>query len=414
MEPIENTNNENLQDEIVTVEPGDEIKSVEDEIKDATPVVEEENKAESESEAETEPEEKPEEPKENESDKEESEESSEDTEQDVQEEENKEENQEDSEEKQADESDEADKPDEESEEDKEEDEQPNDEPSELDKVKAELEQMKEAEEVRKMEVAREKAIAEASKTYDDFNDKLAHAVEDTFRQYGIDPNSSIEDLQKDPAKMQIVQDIVANAQRIQAEKQAELMKPITDASNALIFRQASKEMAKFDLTEEQTTVAAQTLINIFDATGLANLSDDLKAKVELAVARAKMIAPKVEKVVDEVKEIAEDTKKAIEDVANETAEKPEENEKAEEDKKEDVQKEEEPKEPEVKEEKPSLDAFKESASVGEANTSLGDGVDVDNVLQKLAALPFRERTRFLVEHADLINEAGRRNRAQGR
>ena len=92
MEPIENTNNENLQDEVVTVEPGDEVKSVEDEIKDATPVVDEENKTKSESEPETEPEEKPEESENNESGKEESGESSEDVEQEGQEE-DKEENQ---------------------------------------------------------------------------------------------------------------------------------------------------------------------------------------------------------------------------------------------------------------------------------------------------------------------------------
>ena len=398
MEPIENE--KNIQEEIVTVEPGQEGLTVEEEIKAETPVVEEENTNQ----------EKVEE--------EQSEEASEDTEhqdEEVKEEatEEKEENHEDSE-ATKEEVTEEEKPEEESEKEEKEapteeqkEEEVNDEVSELEKVKAELEAMKEADEVRKMEEARAKAIDNAVHAYDDFNDKLAKAVEDTFKQYGIDPSITMEELQKEPAKMQIVQDIVMNAQRIQAEKQAELMKPINDASNALVFREASKMMAKFELDDKQTSVAAETLINILDATGLTNLTDDLKAKVELAVARAKMIAPKVEKVVEEVKEVVEDTKEAVKDVIEE---------KADDKKEEDVQKVleekiEEKKEPEVKEEKPSIEAFKESATVVDSTPQeAGDVITADNVLQELQKVPFKDRTKFLKDNYAAFDEAMRRAR----
>lgn len=420
MEPIENAN---VNDEIVTVKPGEEVKTVEEEIAAETPVVEEEKKEEvaeeetpSTEEASEESEEASESVEENadevkeESDVEEKEEAKEEETKEENSEENKPEEEVNEESKKEEENVEE----ESNKEEEEKSEDATEEVDELEKVKAELEELREAEEVRKMEEARAEAINQAVKTYDEFNEKLANAVEDTFRQYGIDPSISMEELQKDPAKMQIVQDIVANAQKIQAEKQAELMKPINEASNAIVFREASKVMAQFDLTDEQTGIAAETLINIFDATGLANLTDDLRAKVELAVARAKMIAPKVEKVAEEVKEIVKDTKEAIKDVIEETAVKEVEEEKEEVEK--DVQKEEGEKEEDTAktvEEKPSLEAFKEDAAVG--NTVVVDNsVDEDNVLTILASLPFKERTSFLIKHADLINKAGAKRRAEGK
>lgn len=414
MEPIEN--NENLQDEVVTVTPGEEVKTVEEEMTESTPVEEKSDEEVKEESAETteESEEKSEvveeeEHKEEPQESEDEENKSEEVEEEKKEEEKEEEPSEDDGDKKDDEP--AEEATENVEENADESPEESDKQDELDKVKAELEAMKEAEETRKMIQDRDETIEKASKDFNEFNNRLKDAILDTFKQYGIDPNTDIEELKKDPAKYQIAQDIVVNAQRIQAEKQAELMKPITDASNKIVFREAGRMMADFNLTEEQTTVCAETLINILDATGLSNLTDDLKAKVELAVARAKMIAPKVEAVVEQAKEIVEDVAQAVEDVKEEKAVKEEDVQKALEEK---VEEEPEKKEPTVIEETPSLDAFKEGAAVGEAANTLGDGVDVDNVLEKLASLPFKDRTRFLVEHVDLINEAGRRRRAQGR
>lgn len=381
MEPIENTNEENLQDEIVTVEPGQEVLSVEEEITSVTP--EEERKEEEKN-------------KEAEALEEIREEVSEESEERVVEPEQK---------------DKEEKKEEEEEEEPVEEEEPEKakeviEPSEeqqkleeFEKVQAELQELREAERTRQMIEERETAAQKATQQYAQFNEQLKDAILDTFKQYGIDPDTNIEELQKDPAKYQIAQDIVRNAQRLQAEKQEELIKPVREVSNNIVFREAGRVMAQYEMTPEQVQVCSETLINIFDATGLADLKDDLKAKVELAVARAKMIAPKVEKVVEEVKEIVEDTKEAVKDVTTAEAESKEKTEKST-----SVQK--------VIEEKPTIAAFKEGASVGNSDATLGDGVNKDNVLTKLSSLPFKKRTSFYLEHADLIDAAMREARAK--
>lgn len=384
------------QEEEITVEPGQEGLTVEEEMAAATPAEEEapveEVKAEEEEvpasdevveDEEKKEEKEPEESKEETTEPEKSEEAT--TEEGKAEEESVVEEQETAEEVQ----------------------EERDEKAEADKriaeMEAELEKFREAEEIRQLTATREQVIANASKQLDDFNDKLARAMEDTLKQYGIDTNMSMEELEKDPAKFQIARDIVANAQALQRQKQAELMQPITEASNAIIFREAGKEMAKFGLTEDQTQVAAKTLIEIFDATGLANLTDDLKAKVELAVAKAKMLVPRVEKVAEEVKDIAKDTAQAVTDVI------------AAESKKEDVQKVleekvEEQKAPEPVEEKPSLDAFKEGATADAPASAPVETVTEDNALEILAKLPTKERTRFLQEHYAAVEKAYNKRR----
>ena len=392
------------QEEVITVEPGQEGLTVEEEMAAATPAEEEAPAEEVKAEEEATPssEETPEESRDvsgpvegnatEASDVDEPEKSEEaTTEKKKEEEESAVEEQETKEE----------------EENKEEVQEEQDEKAEADKriaeMEAELEKFREAEEIRQLTATREQAISNASKQLDDFNDKLARAMEDTLKQYGIDTNMSMEELEKDPAKFQIAKDIVANAQALQRQKQAELMQPITEASNAIIFREAGKEMAKFGLTEDQTQVAAKTLIEIFDATGLANLTDDLKAKVELAVAKAKMLVPRVEKVAEEVKDIAKDTAQAVTDVI------------AAESKKEDVQKAleekvEEQKVSEPVEEKPSLDAFKEGATADAPASAPVETVTEDNALEILAKLPTKERTRFLQEHYAAVEKAYNKRR----
>lgn len=398
-------NEQVTEDEVVTVEPGEDVKTVEEEIQAETPVIQEEAEAPAEEVVEEKPQ---------------AEEEAEVTEEEkVQDEPEKVENAE----EEPDKKEEEDKDKGEESEDKTEsegeqgavDEKEKEEENvevvddhakeleELEKLRAEMEQIKEAEEVRQLTESREKAITNASKEMDDFNEKLAGAMVDTLKQYGIDPETTFEELQKDPAKFQIAKDIVQNAQRIQAEKQAELMKPITEASNAIIFREAGKAMAAFNLNEEQTKIAAETLINIFDATGLANLTDDLKAKVELAVARAKMIAPKVAEVVEDVKEIAEDTKEAVKDVIEakaEVKEAPKAEVEAEEEKEEEKKQ-----EPEATEEKPSIEAFKEGA-VADANVSAPvETITSENVLEILQKLPHKERAAFYKANLDKIDAA---------
>lgn len=388
---------EQAQDEIVSVNPNEQTLSVEEEMKANTPVeegvekpeekTEEKEQEKQESEADTEKSEMPSEEKETE-EKEETEEKTDDN--PPQEEEQEEKQQEEGEKQQ--------------EEEKKEEPPVEDEiakrQEEFDRMKAELEEMKAAEETRKLIKDREDKIKEASRTYEEFAGNLQNAILDTFKKYGIDPEIDIEELKKDPSKYQVAKDIVMNAQRILAEKQQELIKPVTEASNAIVFREAGRMMAKFDMSEEQTKVCAETLINILDNTGLVDLDEDLKAKVELAVARAKMIVPKVKEVAEGVKEVVKDTKEAVKDVIAEKADKQEEPAKEPE--------QEQPKQPTVVEEKPSLEGFKESATVVDSNPSAANAITVDNVLKVLASLPFRERTAFLLEHNDLIDEAMRK------
>ena len=171
--------------------------------------------------------------------------------------------------------------------------------------------------------------------------------------------------------------------------------------NDIVFTKASRLFEKYQLDDEQADIAADTFVDIMAQAGIRDLGDDLIAKVELAVARARMIKPKVEKIADEVKEVAKDIKEAIEDVAEAKAEKPEEKAEAEVHAEEEEKKE----EPEVVvvEEKPALDEYKEGASDGKPAASAS--INEDNVLDKLASLPFRERVQFMKENYDLINRA---------
>lgn len=395
-QPNEKKELEQAQDEIVSVNPNEQTLSVEEEMKANTPVEEGVEKPEEETKE-----------KEPEQEKQESEADTKKPEMPSEEIETKE--KEETEEKTDDNPPQEEEQKPEEEEPKEEQEK-KEEPSvedeiakrqeEFDRMKAELEEMKAAEETRKLIKDREDKIKEASRTYEEFAGNLQNAILDTFKKYGIDPEIDIEELKKDPSKYQVAKDIVMNAQRILAEKQQELIKPVTEASNAIVFREAGRMMAKFDMSEEQTKVCAETLINILDNTGLVDLDEDLKAKVELAVARAKMIVPKVKEVAEGVKEVVKDTKEAVKDVIAEKADKQEEPAKEPE--------QEQPKQPTVVEEKPSLEGFKESATVVDSNPSAANVITVDNVLKVLASLPFRERTAFLLEHNDLIDEAMRK------
>lgn len=415
----------NQQDEVVSVEPGQETLSVEEEIKAVTPEVEEETKEEVPAVEETNEENvKDEKPSDegNEANEEGSGEVSEDVGGDAKEteveEEDKEKSETASEEKEKEEENkkeetekEEGEKDEDSEESKEDvveegktDEQES-EPSPEEKMaelERELEALRDEQETKEMIDNRQAAVVKAAKDYDDFNAKLGDALLDTFKQYGIDPDQNIDELKKDPAKFQIAQDIVRQAQTLQAQKQQELMQPITQLSNQIVFKKAGQAMSKFELTDEQSTVAAETLINILNQTGLADLDADLKAKVELAVARAKMIAPKVAEVVEDVKEAVKDVveaeaPKVDKDAVENALDKVEEN--KEEVKDETVEETEDKKEPVA-----NLDAFKEGANTGDVDTlPPADPITEDNVLQEMAKLNFKDRAAFYKEHMQLIN-----------
>lgn len=401
-----NEKDQNLNEEVVSVEPGSEGLTVEQEIEAETPkeeVIEENKETSTEEKAVEADDEKEEAPSTEKQKEEEVVEDSTDTPQEkVEETDEKKETEEEKKEEEKEEGNKEDNDQEnnEADEGKTEEQEPEQTAEEkMAELEAQIASMKEEEETRAMIDDRQSALVVAERTYNDFNEKLSGAILDTLKQYGIDPDVQVEELKKDPAKFQIAQDILNQARILQVQKQQELMNPITDLSNQIVFRKAGNLMSKFDMTDEQSNIAVETLINIFNQTGLADLDADLKAKVELAVARAKMIAPKVEKVIEETKEIVQDVKDTVEDVLEEkVVEKVEE----EIEKEEVTEEENKPKE----ELKSDLSAFKEGASIGEVDASAAvSPITVDNVLTEMAKLNFKDRTAFYAEHRDLINEA---------
>lgn len=277
----------------------------------------------------------------------------------------------------------------------------------LEKAKAELEELREAEATRKIVEKINQTAIEVENEVARFDNSLSKALEDTFKQYDIDLNTTLDELkEKDPAKHAIAMELINHAENIRAQKIAEMQAPLIQAQKDYVFREASKVMCTYDMTEEQAQEAANTFVNIMNNVGITDVGDDLKAKVELAVARAKMIIPKVENVVKEVKEIAEDTKEAVKDVIAEKA--PEEEKPAEEPVQEVVEEtpSETPTESPTEAPTANLEAFKEGAAEGDAIVNNREGVTVDNVLGTLSSLPFKARTEFYKKYADLIREAG--------
>ena len=389
--------NEIRDEEVVTVELGQEgeVKSVEEEIADATPteapteaVVEEEPSEEPTEAPSEEPTERPEEQKEGEV-------KEKDSTSDTTSSENP------SAENEPDESKKTEEAPTEPPTDEEEKEQSVNEA--LEKAKAELEELKEAEATRKIVEKINQTAIEVENEVARFDNSLSKALEDTFKQYDIDLNTTLDELkEKDPAKHAIAMELIGHAENIRAQKIAEMQAPLIQAQKDYVFREASKVMCTYEMTEEQAQEAANTFVNIMNNVGIADVGEDLKAKVELAVARAKMIIPKVENVVKEVKEIVEDTKEAVKDVIAEKA--PEEEKSV----KEPVQEvvEETPTEAPTEAPTANLEAFKEGAAEGDAIVNNREGITVDNVLGTLSSLPFKARTEFYKKYADLIREAG--------
>ena len=60
--------------------------------------------------------------------------------------------------------------------------------------------------------------------------------------------------------------------------------------------------------------------------------------------------------------------------------------------------------------KPDLSEFKEGVDGGTTPTA---AVTEDNIIETIAALPYRERTKFITENYDLYMTAMRKARAKG-
>jgi len=285
----------------------------------------------------------------------------------------------------------------------EEEEATEEEPAEdVEKVKAELEALREAEEERKGLEDLGNLVQNVETEYNRVLNGIQKALNDTLDQYGIDKTKTLDELRKeDPAKAVIAEDLIRQANEVKQFNETNLTKQVQDKGAELVFKKAEKLFNKYTLSHEQAEVAADTFINIMMNVGVNDLGEDLAAKVELAAARAKLVVPDVVNEAEVKDEAPAETVEDVVDVpaAEDTAEEPKEENKPEEEEKPEVK---------VTVEKPSIDALKEGVADGDSGAANSNPITADNVLQVMASVPFKNRVQFYKDHEDLINEAARK------
>lgn len=283
-----------------------------------------------------------------------------------------------------------------------------DEPSEKEReLMAQIETYKEAEQLRELAIMKHQAETQL----DDTTNQVHDALIKTIKKYEIPEDKTLNELRAEsPEKAAILEGLLAKAQEVIQDTSAQLSAQVEERAKDILFNKAGKMFEAYKMTEEQADIAAATFINIMNQVGINDLDEDLAAKVRLSVAQAKMDSPdmvevapvKEEKKVVETKE--ETVQKSEKDIKEEVP--PTEKEIAEEA----LPAEEVPHVEEAlptEEKKPDISEFMEGI---EGNASKASDVNTDNVLAKLNALPFKERTKFYKENMDLINEAMKKAR----
>ena len=242
-----------------------------------------------------------------------------------------------------------------------------------------------------------KAQSDAQSEMQEFQTKVTQILEQGLKHYGIDPEKSIEDIAKeDPAKADIARELLNSAQQHIQAKQQELIQRVGQMEQNVVFNRAEREIKKFKLTTEQEIEAAKMFVKIINATGVADISEDLKEKVRLAVASAKMSVP-VEEIIK--KEEASDTSDT--NILEAPSEKIEEKVEDKVEGKSDVT-------PEV-----DIDDYKESPTdTAKITVSSTPEINESNVIAKMAAMPYKDRVAFMIEHQDIVDAAMRKESAR--
>lgn len=186
----------------------------------------------------------------------------------------------------------------------------------VDAIKAELEELKaekaEAEEVEVL--GRENA--RVANEFNQLCQGLGKGLEEAFEKYSIPTDKTIEELEKeDPAKAQLARNLTKQANDIieAAKKDAEAF--LNEKAHEVVFKKADRLLQKMDVSEEEAPIVAETFLDIIAQAGIRDLHDDLKAKLELAVAKAKMVVKAAGKTVDVVKTAADVVKEHVDKVA---------------------------------------------------------------------------------------------------
>ena len=243
-----------------------------------------------------------------------------------------------------------------------------------------------------------KAQSDAQSEMQEFQTKVTQILEQGLKHYGIDPEKSIEDIAKeDPAKADIARELLNSAQQHIQAKQQELIQRVGQLEQNVVFNRAEREIKKFKLTAEQEIEAAKMFVKIINATGVADISEDLKEKVRLAVASAKMSVP-VEEIIKKEEEVSDtpDTK-----VLEQPSEKIEEKVEEKTEEKSDVT-------PKV-----DIDDYKESPTdTAKITVSSTPEINETNVIAKMASMPYKDRVAFMIEHQDIVDAAMRKESAR--
>ena len=288
----------------------------------------------------------------------------------------------------------------------------------VDAIKAELEELK----AEKAEAAEVEALGkENARVANEFNQLcqgLGKGLEEAFEKYAIPTDKTIEELEKeDPAKAQLARNLTkqANDSIEAAKNDAEAF--LNEKAHEVVFKKADRLLQKMDISEEEAPIVAETFLDIIAQAGIKDLHDDLKAKLELAVAKAKMVVKAAGKTVDVVKTAADVVKEHVDKVADkiekvediisdrkDTSDKKEIKEELKEEEKPEEKVPAKPEPPKVVEE---IDRAEFEEGVG-SKSEPASGINVDNVLEKMAALPFKDRSAFYKEHFALVEEALKR------
>lgn len=276
----------------------------------------------------------------------------------------------------------------------------------VDAIKAELEELKaekaEAEEVEAL--GRENA--RVANEFNQLCQGLGKGLEEAFEKYAIPTDKTIEELEKeDPAKAQLARNLTKQANDIieAAKKDAEAF--LNEKAHEVVFKKADRLLQKMDVSEEEAPIVAETFLDIIAQAGIRDLHDDLKAKLELAVAKAKMVVKTAGKTVDVVKNTADVLKEHVDKVA-EKIEKVEEIISDKKDIKDEPAKKEE--EPAKAVEAPVEEIDKSEFEEGIGAKSEPASLSVDNFLERLDQVKDLDKPAFIKANYSLFEAAMRK------
>lgn len=270
----------------------------------------------------------------------------------------------------------------------------------VDAIKAELEELKaekaEAEEVEVL--GRENA--RVANEFNQLCQGLGKGLEEAFEKYAIPTDKTIEELEKeDPAKAQLARNLTKQANDIieAAKKDAEAF--LNEKAHEVVFKKADRLLQKMDVSEEEAPIVAETFLDIIAQAGVRDLHDDLKAKLELAVAKAKMVVKTAGKTADAVKTAAGVVKEHVDKVAEKI-------EKVEEIIKDEPAKKEE--EPAKAVEAPVEEIDKSEFEEGIGAKSEPAALSVDNFLERLDQVKDLDKPAFIKANYSLFEAAMRK------